>query len=217
VFHRQRDRARAAGGQRLQFAVGAGRELLVDGALKMRLRLIANLSFLHDNDYLCCRERRLCRRIKEYMNKTTMTGDRFIAAFLSSLAEEGLKHDQTADRRAEYRKGYPKASEAEIQMLFDAGEKAGFVPHNLDHARLILSDNVFAFPSATKEARHHWPVPNKNTYSSAVSLIIARGMKRYVAEHPDLAPALLADAIALEQRALDAATAGVSEITLPST
>jgi hypothetical protein len=88
-------------------------------------------------------------RIKEDMsNTTTMTSDRFIAAFLSGLSEEGLNHGLKIDRRAECRRGYPKASDAEIQMLCDAGEKAGAVPHNLDHARLILSDSVAAFTPA---------------------------------------------------------------------
>ena len=58
--------------------------------------------------------------MKEHLNKTTMTGDRFIEAFLDGLAGEGLKHGNKA-RRAEYRRGYPHASEAAIQMLLDAG------------------------------------------------------------------------------------------------
>jgi hypothetical protein len=87
-----------------------------------------------------------------------MTGDRFIEAFLDGLSVEGLKH-RDKDRRAEFRRGYPRASKAEIQMLLDAGNKAGTVPHNLEHAKL---------------------------------------MQRFAAERPDLEPALLADAIALE-------------------
>jgi hypothetical protein len=56
-------------------------------------------------------------------NTTTMTSDRFIAAFLSGLSEEGLNHGLKIDRHAEYRRDYPKASDAEIQMLCDAGSK----------------------------------------------------------------------------------------------
>jgi hypothetical protein len=153
------------------------------------------------------------RRIKEKLSKSTMTGDRFIETFLNGLSLDGLKHGNK-DRRAEFRRGYPRASEAEIQMLLDAGSKAEVVPHNLDHARLILSDNVFPLPSVTKQASKRWPVPDKRLYSSVGSLIIARAMQRFAAENPDLAPALMADAITLEKRALDAIAAGVSEILI---
>src|ERR1700730_6448659 len=150
------------------------------------------------------------------MNNTTMTGDRFIAAFLDGLSEEGLNHGKKANRRAEYRRGYPKATEAEIQMMLDAGNKAGAVPHNLEHAKLILSDNVFALPADDSTMRfaayHHWSVPDKRSYSSVGALVIARTMQRFVAEHPDLALALTTDATTLEKRALDAIAAGVSEI-----
>ena len=162
--------------------------------------------------------------MKEHLNKTAMTGDRFIEAFLDGLAGEGLKHGNKA-RRAEYRRGYPHASGAEIQMLLDAGEKVGAVPHNLDLARLILSDSVFVFTPAPDSpygrdakrfaAFHHWPVPDKRSYSSVGALVMARTMQRFVAEHPDLAPALMADAIALEKRALDAIAAGGAAQTMP--
>jgi len=155
-----------------------------------------------------------------------MTGDRFIEAFLDGLAGEGLKHGNKA-RRAEYRRGYPHASDAEIQMLLDAGNKAGAVPHNLEHAKLILSDNVFAYTPAgdspygrrTKRfaAFHYWPVPEKLSYSSVGALIMARTMKRFAAEHPDIDPEMMTGAITLEKRALAAIAAGVSEISFYNT
>src|SRR5882757_10431590 len=136
-----------------------------------------------------------------------MTGDRFIEAFLDGLAGEGLKHGNKA-RRAEYRRGYPRASEAEIQMLLDAGNKAGAVPHNLEHAKLILSDNVFAFTPAHDSpygrdakrfaAFQHWPVPDKRSFSAVGCLIMARTIKRFAAEHPDLDPEMMTGAITLE-------------------
>jgi predicted NAD/FAD-binding protein len=46
---------------------------------------------------------------------------------------------------------------------------------------------------------------------------MARTMQGFAAEHPDLAPALMADAIALEKRALNAIAAGVSELLLDDT
>ena len=152
-------------------------------------------------------------RIKEDMNKTTMTGDRFIAAFLDDLSKEGLIHGSPA----QYRRGYPKASDDEVQMLFDAGKKAGAVPHNLEHAKLIMSDNVFAFTGqGTKrfDAFHHWSVPDGRSYPSVAVLVMARTMVQFAAERPDHPPELMADALALEQRALDAIKAGVSELTL---
>jgi hypothetical protein len=157
------------------------------------------------------------------LNKTTMTGDRFIEAFLNGLAGEGLKHGNK-DRRTEYRRGNPHASEAEIQMLLDAGEKAGAVPHNLDHARLILSDSVFVFTPAPDSpygrdakrfaAFHHWPVPDRRSYSSVGWLIMARTIQQFAAQHPDLDPEMMTGAITLEKRALEAIAAGVSEILL---
>jgi len=161
--------------------------------------------------------------MKEHLNRTTMTGIRFIEAFLHGLAGEGLKYGNKS-RRAEYRRGYSHASEAAIQMLLDAGNKAGAVPHNLDHARLILSDSVFVFTPAPDSpygrdakrfaAFHHWPVPDKRSYSSVGALVMARTMQRFVAEHPDLDPEMMTGAIALEKRALEAIAAGVSEILL---
>jgi hypothetical protein len=161
--------------------------------------------------------------VKEHLNKTTMTGDRFIAAFLDGLAVEGLKH-RDKDRRAEFRRGYPRASEVEIRMLLDAGSKAGAVPHNLEHAKLILSDNVFAFTPANDSpcgraakrfaAFHHWPVPDKRSFSAVGALIMARAIKRFAAEHPDIDPEMMTGAIALEKRAVDAVAAGVSEILI---
>ena len=157
------------------------------------------------------------------INKTTTTSDRFIAAFLDELSRDGLEH-RDKDRRAEFRRGYPKASEAVIQMLLDAGEKAGAVPHNLDHAKLILSDSVFAFTPANDSpygrdakrfaAFHHWPVPDKRSFSAVGALIMARTIKRFAAEHPDLDSEMMTGAITLEKRALDAIAAGVSEILL---
>jgi hypothetical protein len=146
------------------------------------------------------------------MNKRTTE---FIAKFMGELSAEGLIHGSPA----QYRRGYPNASDDEVQMLFDAGKKAGAVPHNLEHARLILSDNVFALPAGAKrfDAFHHWPAPNKNAYPAVAVLVMARTMVQFAAERPDGPPELMADALALEKRALDAIKAGVSEITLPTT
>jgi hypothetical protein len=136
----------------------------------------------------------------------------FIAKFMDDLSKEGLIHGSPA----QYRRGYPNASDDEIQVLFDAGKKAGAVPHNLEHARLILSDNVYVFPAqAAKrfDAFHHWPVPDWRSYPSVAVLVMARTMVQFAAERPDHPPELMADALALEQRALDAIKAGVSEMT----
>jgi hypothetical protein len=154
------------------------------------------------NDYLEL-EGRLCRRIKGGHEQHDDDRRPLHCGIPRRTLGRGLNHGKKANRRAEYRRGYPKATEAEIQMMLDAGNKAGAVPHNLEHAKLILSDNVFALPAddSTKRfaAYHHWPV-------------IARTMQRFVAEHPDLALALTTDATTLEKRALDAIAAGVSEI-----
>jgi hypothetical protein len=62
-------------------------------------------------------------------NTTTMTSDRSIAAFLSGLSEEGLNRGLKIDSHAEHRRGYPKASVAEIQTRCDAGSKnVGWMP-----------------------------------------------------------------------------------------
>jgi hypothetical protein len=48
--------------------------------------------------------------------------------------------------RDQYREGYPNATEPEIRMLLDAEKKnGGTPPSNLDHAKIILSDNVWIF------------------------------------------------------------------------
>jgi hypothetical protein len=119
---------------------------------------------------------------------------------------------------------YPNGSDDEIQMLFDAGKKSGAVPHNLEHAKRILSDNVFAltpapgspYGQAAKRfaAFDHWPVPNPRSFPCVGVLVMARTMQQFAAERPDGPPDLMADALALEQRALEAIKAGVSELTL---
>jgi hypothetical protein len=67
--------------------------------------------------------------------------DRLVKWILGNLSAEGI------DRQCkhEFRQGYPKATDAEIEMLFQANKKAGYPPHNLEHAKLILSDNVWVF------------------------------------------------------------------------
>ena len=40
----------------------------------------------------------------------------------------------------EYRMGYPKASEAELQMLMDAEDKLDYPPHSLEHAKKVLAE-----------------------------------------------------------------------------
>jgi len=69
------------------------------------------------------------------------TSDRIVAAMIANLSEEGSAYG----RLCEYRQGYPKATEAEIQMLVDAENKAGYPPRNLAHAKTILSDNDWVF------------------------------------------------------------------------
>ena len=58
-----------------------------------------------------------------------------------SSAHFGKAHDGEEHRPQvlrEYRHGYPKASEAEIQMLAGAEQKHGSPPHSLEHAKNIL-------------------------------------------------------------------------------
>src|SRR5712671_702708 len=100
----------------------------------------------------------------------------FIAKFMGDLSKEGLIHGSPT----QYRRGYPNASDDDIQMLFDAGKKAQAVPHNLEHARLILRDNVYVFPAqGTKrfDAVHHWPVPDRHSYPAVGVLVMARTMQ----------------------------------------
>jgi hypothetical protein len=52
----------------------------------------------------------------------------------------------------------------------------------------------------------------EKNYPSVGALVMSRTMQRFAAEHPDLAPDLMADALALEKRALDAIKAGLSEL-----
>jgi hypothetical protein len=68
--------------------------------------------------------------------------DRLIAAFLANL------NDIDRHREHEFRQGYPKATDAEIKMLCDADKKAAYPPRSIEHARLILSDNVWVFEPA---------------------------------------------------------------------
>jgi hypothetical protein len=63
------------------------------------------------------------RQIKEKMTSDSDKGrhDRLVKAFLGDSAEELERR-----RRRDYRQGYPKATEAEIQLLIDADDKAGY-------------------------------------------------------------------------------------------
>ena len=141
----------------------------------------------------------------------------FLEEILNDLIKEGVEHGS----KTEYRRGYPKASEDEIQTMFDAGSKAGAMPHNLEHARLILSDNVFAFTPAdgsTKRfaAFEHWPVPDRRCYMAIGVFVMAHTMQQFAAEHPDgAAPDMLGQAHALKKRALSAIAAGLSEMRVP--
>ena len=53
---------------------------------------------------------------------------------------DGRTVEQAADdyTRMEYRRGYPFASEEEIQMLLDAEKKAGYPADDLQQAKEIL-------------------------------------------------------------------------------
>jgi hypothetical protein len=151
--------------------------------------------------------------MKEDMSKKTTE---FIAKFLDELSGEGLIHGSPP----QYRRGYPNATDDELQLLNDAGKKAGAVPHNLEHARLIVSDNVYAFPArGTKRfaAFDHWPVPDVRTYPAAGLLVMSRVMQEFATRRPDGPPDLLAAAVDLEQRALAAIKAGLSELSLDAT
>ena len=75
-------------------------------------------------------------RIKEKMasDNDKDRHDRLVKAFLDGPWGEELDRQ----RRREYRQGYPKATEAEIQLLMDADDKAGYPPQGLGHARYIM-------------------------------------------------------------------------------
>jgi hypothetical protein len=147
----------------------------------------------------------------------TKSATDFLEEILNGLTKEGVEHGS----KAEYRRGYPTASEDEIQTMFDAGRKAGAMPHNLEHARLILSDNVFAFTPAdgsTKRfaAFEHWPVPDKRCYMTIGVFVMAHTMQQFAAGHPDgAAPDMLRHAHALKKRAQRAIAAGLSEMKVP--
>lgn len=53
--------------------------------------------------------------------------------------------DERESPRDQYRFGYPNATEPEIKMLLAAEKKNGHPPSSLDHAKIILSDNVWIF------------------------------------------------------------------------
>jgi hypothetical protein len=79
---------------------------------------------------------RFDRRIKEKMTSDSDKGrqDRLVKALLGGLsAEEGEQQ-----RRRDYRRGYPKATEPEIQLLMAADDKAGYPPVCIGHARYIM-------------------------------------------------------------------------------
>jgi hypothetical protein len=63
-----------------------------------------------------------------------MVSDELMKHILGNLSAEGIERQ----RKHEYRQGYPQATEAEIQMLFDADKKRGSPPHSLAHAKQIL-------------------------------------------------------------------------------
>jgi hypothetical protein len=67
-------------------------------------------------------------------DKLKTTADRIVKVVIANLSGEGI------DRQTlhEYRQGYPEATEAEIQMLFEAEKKYGSPAHSLAHARKIL-------------------------------------------------------------------------------
>jgi hypothetical protein len=68
--------------------------------------------------------------------------DRLAKWILGNLSKEGLAYS----RRCEYIKGYPGATEAQIDLLMAAEKKNGSVPWNLLHAREIMTrDNLWAF------------------------------------------------------------------------
>jgi hypothetical protein len=68
--------------------------------------------------------------------------DRLAARFIAGLSKESLAYG----RRCEYVKGYPGASEAEIDLLMAAERKNGSVPWNMVHAKEIMArDNIYAF------------------------------------------------------------------------
>jgi hypothetical protein len=56
--------------------------------------------------------------------------------FVAALSADGLK----ANSRAEFRLGYPKATEAELNILVEAEEKAGHPPSSIAQAKKILPD-----------------------------------------------------------------------------
>jgi hypothetical protein len=66
--------------------------------------------------------------------------DQLVKAFLGGLSAEEVERQ----RRREYRHGYPKATEAEIQLLMDADDKAGYPPQGLGHARYIMRTSAGA-------------------------------------------------------------------------
>jgi|SRR6267378_1679228 len=105
------------------------------------------------------------------MTKDKERSNRIIARMIAGLSEEGLAYG----RRCEYEQGYPFASDEQIQTLVDAEAKAGGPPHDLDHAALILADNIFAFRpvrgSPFDRSRNlwrafdHWPRPEPGRLS----------------------------------------------------
>jgi hypothetical protein len=60
--------------------------------------------------------------------------DRLLKTLLRGFSAEELERQ----RRGEYRLKYPKATEAEIQLLMDADDKAGYPPQGLGHAKYIM-------------------------------------------------------------------------------
>jgi hypothetical protein len=91
------------------------------------------------------------------MTTKTKAGDRFVEAMLAGLSAAGIKRQIMS----EYIAGFPFASDAQLQMLVDAEAKAGGPPHDLNHAALILADNIFAFRpvrgSPFDRSRNYWP------------------------------------------------------------
>jgi hypothetical protein len=84
-----------------------------------------------------------------------------------------------------------------------------------DHDPPFTAAHDSPYGQGTKRfaAFDHWPVPNRRSYPVVGVLVMSRTMQRFAAEHPDHAPELMADALALGKCALDAIKAGLSELT----
>jgi len=93
-----------------------------------------------------------------------------IEIFLANLNDTSGWHEER-----EYRHGYPKATDAEIKMLVAAEKKAGHPPHDLEHARRILTDAVAkAKPMPPqKTERQQWRERVQSTMAKLASMTFA--------------------------------------------